>query len=148
MSCSSSDSQLQVTGCMPVTLIKRSVLSLDDEYVSGCLTESARCRAQMPREHSVTRQEMGHACGSPSEAFLSGMSMEFTVHEGSAGQDFRCLQHCLYFFCINSEEKLIPLINAECRVHPSISSFSLSPISVFLLISATTKNLRDMGMIL
>lgn len=63
--------------------------------------------------------------GPPSEASLSGMGMEPPFHEGSAGQDFRCLQHCLNFFCINSEAKLIPLINAECRVHPSISSFFL-----------------------
>lgn len=73
--------------------------------------------------------------GSPSETSLF---MESPFHEGSAGQDFSCLQHCLNFFCINSEAKLIPLINAECRVHPSISSFFLSPIFVFLLISATT----------
>lgn len=36
---SSSASQLQVTGCMPIMLIKRSLLLLGDEYVSDCSTE-------------------------------------------------------------------------------------------------------------
>lgn len=36
---SSSASQLQVTGCMPIMLIKKSLLLLGDEYVSDCSTE-------------------------------------------------------------------------------------------------------------
>lgn len=91
-SCSSSDSQLQMTGCMPITLLKGSVLSLGDEHVSGCLTESARCHAQMSHERSAPKQEMGHVCGPYTGSTLSGMSMEPPFQEGSAGQDFRCLQ--------------------------------------------------------
>lgn len=75
--------------------------------------------------------------GPPWEASLAGMSMEPPFREGPAGEGFRCLQHCVNFFCIDSEAKLIPLINAECTVHPSISFLSL--ILVFLLISATTR---------
>lgn len=93
-----------------------------------CQVDWQRVPDAVPRCHiNVLSQDRRWATfvGLPLEASFSGMSMEHPFHEGSAGQDFQSLQHCLNFFCINSKAKLIALINVECRVHPSISSFFL-----------------------
>lgn len=125
-SCSSSDSQLQVTGCMHIALMKRTALSVSDGYVSGCLTESARCHAQMPHEYPVTRQgDEPHwwalRCKHPSLtwtwSFLSMKALLCWISHISST--------ILNFSALTQKQNSLPgpMLSTECT-HPSLLSFS------------------------
>lgn len=86
MGSSSSDSQLRVAGCTPITLIKRSVLPLGD----GCVRLLDR-ECQMPRS-GATRMSCQHHQTDVGPYFSTLHEKHpflAPFHKSSSGQDFR-----------------------------------------------------------
>ena len=110
--------------------IKRLVLSVGDGYVSGCLTESARCHAQMPRSDATWTS--CHKTGDgpcwwalhqkhPSLAWAwSLLSMKALL-----GRISDVSSTVLTFSALTQKQNSFPwsMLNAECT-HPSLLSFS------------------------
>lgn len=103
----------------------------------GCWTESARCHAQLPHECPVTRQTLGRIFAPSIRSIPLWHKHEPAFHKSSSGEDFRYLHHCCNFSAY-LRSKTHSLDQCWMQSVP-IHLLFLSPIFVFILISATTR---------